>query len=440
MLHAPQAAAYARRMMSTVQPSVDSASLVEAYSATRQTTEDFSSRLAIEDHMLQAMDDVSPNKWHLAHVTWFFETFLLKPHLPGYQPINDSYEYLFNSYYNGIGPQYSRPARGQLSRPTVAEVYEYRRHVDAGMISLLEQADPRQVEELAPLVVLGINHEQQHQELMVTDLKYNLSINPLKPAYHNRAIPRAASTPPLRWTEHHGGITQVGWDGSGFAFDHESPRHDALLHPHQIASRLVTNGEFLEFMHDGGYERHDLWLAQGWATVQDRGWNAPLYWELIDGQWWYFTMSGIQKVDEHGPVVHVSYLEADAFATWSGKRLPTEYEWEHHAAQKPIEGNFADSGLYHPVPIGSTSSTSIPAQMYGDVWEWTSSAFLGYPGYKPLPGAIGEYNGKFMMSQMVLRGGSCATPQNHMRTAYRNFFYPPDRWQFKGLRLADDLN
>lgn len=426
--------------MSTVQPSVDSAALVEAYSATRKETERFSSLLMVEDQMLQAMDDVSPNKWHLAHVTWFFETFLLKPYLPGYKPISDSYEFLFNSYYNSVGPQYHRPARGLISRPTVSEVFEYRRHVDAGMIALLEQAELRQLEQLAPVVSLGINHEQQHQELMVTDLKYNLSINPLKPAYHGIEIPRSSSTAALGWTEHAGGLTKIGWDGEGFAFDHESPRHDALLQPHQIASRLVTNGEYLEFMADGGYERHHLWLSQGWRTVQETNWTAPLYWEQIDGEWWYFTLSGMQKVDEHGPVVHVSYLEADAFATWAGKRLPTEDEWEHHAAQQPIEGNFADSALYHPRPLDSASLTSSPAQMFGDVWEWTSSAFLAYPGYKPLPGAIGEYNGKFMMSQMVLRGGSCATPQNHMRTTYRNFFYPPDRWQFKGLRLADDLS
>ena len=425
--------------MSTVQPSVDSAALVEAYSTTRNTTEEFSARLAIEDQMLQAMDDVSPNKWHLAHVTWFFETFLLKPHLAGYRSINDQYEYLFNSYYDGVGPQYYRPARSLISRPTVAEVYEYRRHVDAGIIALLERSAPRQLEELAPVVELGINHEQQHQELMLTDLKYNLSMNPLKPAYHDREIPRGTSTPALGWTEHPGGITSVGWDDGGFAFDHESPRHDALLHPHRIASRLVTNGEFLEFMADGGYERHELWLSQGWAAVQANGWCAPLYWEQIDGEWWYFTMSGMQKVDEHGPVVHVSYLEADAFASWAGKRLPTEDEWEHHAAGQPIEGNFVDSGLYHPAPIGPANGASTPAQMYGDVWEWTSSAFLAYPGFKPLSGAVGEYNGKFMMSQMVLRGGSCATSQNHMRTTYRNFFHPPDRWQFKGLRLAEDL-
>lgn len=422
--------------MSTVRPSVDSAALIEAYSAARKATEDFSLRLVIEDQMLQAMDDVSPNKWHLAHVTWFFETFLLKPHLPGYEPVNDRYEYLFNSYYNGVGAQYDRLARGLISRPTVAEVFDYRRHVDAAMVTLLEQATPGLVEEIASLVELGINHEQQHQELMVADLKYNLSFNPLKPAYHDREIPRGTSTPPLGWTEHPGGIAQTGWRGNGFAFDHESPRHDVVLQPHRIASRLVTNGEFLEFIHDAGYERHDLWLSQGWATVQQKGWHAPLYWEEIDGEWWYFTMAGMQLVDDHGPVAHVSYLEADAFARWAGKRLPTEEEWEHHAARQPIDGNFADTALYHPLPTDTASS---PAQMYGDVWEWTSSAFLAYPGFKPLPGAAGEYNGKFMMSQMVLRGGSCATPRNHMRATYRNFFYPSDRWQFKGLRLAEDL-
>ena len=420
---------------------IDVGRLVERYVATRAASERFSEPLAIEDQMLQAMDDVSPNKWHLAHVTWFFETFLLKPYLRGYSAIDDRYEFLFNSYYNTVGPQFDRPSRGLISRPTVAEVYSYRKHVDQAMLSLLEQSGESELQELGQLVDLGINHEQQHQELMITDLKYNLSVNPLRPAYHDREILRGVATPDMRWIEHPGGIVDVGWAGPGFAFDDEGPRHQVLLYPHRIGSRLVTNGEFLAFMDDGGYGRHDLWLSQGWAKVKEAGWTAPLYWEKIDGEWWYFTLSGMQKLDEYAPVVHVSYLEADAYARWAGKRLPTEFEWEYHADGLPLEGNFADNGIYHPLPLdtGNGTPTTGLAQMYGDVWEWTSSAFLSYPGFKPLEGAPGEYNGKFMMGQMVLRGGSCATYQNHMRPTYRNFFYPPDRWQFKGIRLAEDM-
>jgi ergothioneine biosynthesis protein EgtB len=428
-------------MSTTERPTSDIATLVQAYTATRKASETFAAPLAIEDYMLQAMDDVSPTKWHLAHVSWFFETFLLKPYLSGYKPLEERYEYLFNSYYNTVGPQYDRPSRGLISRPTVAEVYAYRKHVDDHMLALFEQASPAVAEEIAPLVELGVNHEQQHQELMVTDLKYNLAINPFRPAYHDRVIPRGVATPALSWVEHVGGVVQTGWDAAGFAFDHESPRHDTLLHPHRIASRLVTNGEYLAFIADGGYQRHELWLSQGWAKVNAEGWKAPLYWEQIDGEWWHYTLSGMQKVDEHAPVVHVSYLEADAYAGWAGKRLPSEDEWEHHAEGLAIEGNFADDRLYHPLPLdtGHAAPAGELAQMYGDVWEWTSSAFLQYPGFTPLEGGPGEYNGKFMMSQMVLRGGSVATPQNHMRTTYRNFFYPPDRWQFKGFRLAEDV-
>jgi ergothioneine biosynthesis protein EgtB len=428
--------------MSTAQRSVaNAATLVQAYTATRKASEDFAAPLAIEDYMLQAMDDVSPTKWHLAHVSWFFEAFLLKPHLGGYKPIEERYDYLFNSYYNTVGPQYHRPSRGLISRPTVAEVYAYRKHVDDNMLTLFEQAPPTLIEEIAPLVELGINHEQQHQELMVADLKYNLAINPLRPAYHEREVPRGVATPTLGWVKHAGGVVQTGWDGDSFSFDHETPRHDTLLHPHRIGSRLVTNGEYLAFMADGGYKRHENWLSQGWAKITGERWEAPLYWERIDGEWWHYTLSGMQKVDEHAPVVHVSYFEADAFARWAGKRLPSEDEWEHHAEKLAIEGNFADNRLFHPVPLdtGDGGPVGELAQMYGDVWEWTGSAFLSYPGFMPLEGGPGEYNGKFMMSQMVLRGGSVATPQNHMRPTYRNFFYPPDRWQFKGFRLAEDL-
>lgn len=414
---------------------LDVAQLVTAYTATRQATEQLCAPLVTEDYVIQATPDVSPTKWHIAHVTWFFETFLLKPHLPGYEPIDPQYDYLFNSYYNAIGPQYDRPRRGLLSRPTVAEVYAYRAHVDRAMLALLEGASEAQMAEVGPAVTLGINHEQQHQELLLTDIKYNLSINPLRPAYHGVELPRRRSAP-LAWHDHDGGIVEVGHDGSTFSFDNESPRHEALLQPYRIASRPVTCGEYAAFVEDGGYARPDLWLSSGWGTVQAEGWQNPLYWERIDGGWWVFTLSGMQRLDEHAPVCHLSYVEADAYARWAGKRLPTEQEWEHAAAGAPLRGNLAESGLFQPVaPDGNGTG---PQQLYGDVWEWTQSAYLAYPGFAPPAGALGEYNGKFMVGQMVLRGGSCVTPGSHIRATYRNFFYPADRWQFQGLRLAAD--
>ena len=428
-------------MSAVRQPPAAAPQLGEAYGAVRQASEHFAAPLAVEDYMLQATPDVSPMKWHLAHVSWFFETFLLRPHLSEYRPIDERFLFLFNSYYNAIGPQHSRPQRGLISRPTVDEVYDYRRHVDEGMRLLLDTAGREQLQEIAPLLTLGLHHEQQHQELMITDLKYNLAVNPLRPAYHDAAIPRGVSTPPVEWVEHPGGVSRIGWAGDAFAFDHELPRHDVLLYPHRIASRLVTNGEFLAFMADGGYERPEFWLSRGWGSVQEEGWNSPLYWEQIDGEWWQYTLSGMQRVDEHAPVVHVSYYEASAYAGWAGKRLPREEEWEHHASALPVDGHFVDERLYQPVALdtGGGAPAGGLRQLFGDVWEWTSSAFLPYPGFRPLEGAAGEYNGKFMMGQMVLRGGSVATPRDHVRASYRNFFYPPDRWQFMGFRLAEDL-
>ncbi len=414
---------------------IDVAELVTAYTATRRATEQLCAPLAVEDYVIQATPDVSPTKWHIAHVTWFFETFLLKPHLPGYEPIDPKYEYLFNSYYNAVGPQYDRPSRGLLSRPTVAEVYAYRAHVDRAMLALLEGASESQLAKVGPAVTLGINHEQQHQELLLTDIKYNLSINPLRPAYHTVELPRRPAVP-LEWHDDGGGIVEVGHDGSGFSFDNESPRHEALLQPYRIASRPVTCGEYAAFVEDGGYARPDLWLSSGWDTVQAEGWEGPLYWERIDGEWWVFTLSGMQRLDEHAPVCHLSYVEADAYARWAGVRLPTEQEWEHAAAGTPVRGNLAESGLFQPVAAGGTNAGL--EQLYGDVWEWTQSAYLPYPGFTPVEGALGEYNGKFMVGQMVLRGGSCATPGSHIRATYRNFFHPTDRWQFQGLRLAAD--
>jgi ergothioneine biosynthesis protein EgtB len=391
--------------------------------------------LAIEDYVLQAMPDVSPAKWHLAHVSWFFETFLLTPHLPGYEPLDPAYTFLFNSYYNGVGPQFSRPARGHLSRPTVADVYAYRAWVDRGMERLLAAMDIERAGAVAALVELGLNHEQQHQELILTDIKYNLAVNPLHPAYHATAVPRGTATAPLAWRELRGGLVPIGYDGAGFAFDNEGPRHTVYLRPFRLADRPTTNGEYLEFIDAGGYRTPGPWLSEGWRAVQERGWQAPLYWERQDGSWWTQTLSGFLPLDLHSPVTHVSYYEADAYARWRGARLPTEPEWEHAAARLPIGGNLQERGIFHPLP--ATSDEPL-AQLFGDVWEWTQSAYAPYPGYRTEPGAVGEYNGKFMVSQLVLRGGSCVTPASHIRASYRNFFPPDARWQFSGIRLAED--
>jgi ergothioneine biosynthesis protein EgtB len=416
-------------------PVTDGLTLLARYEQIRRTTERLCEPLTIEDHVVQAMPDVSPTKWHLAHVSWFFETFLLAPHLAGYEPLNPAYRFLFNSYYNGVGPQFSRPERGHLSRPTLAEIQTYRARVDTGMAALLQRITESHLAQLAPLLELGLNHEQQHQELILTDIKYNLAVNPLRPAYHTEALPRGTATPRLRWCERAGGLHAIGHDGVGFAFDNEGPRHTVYLQPFRLAHRLVTNGDFVEFIEAGGYRTAPLWLSEGWRTVQERGWMAPLYWERRDDAWWTQTLSGLLPLDRHAPVVHVSYFEADAYARWRGGRLPTEHEWEHVAADEPLRGNFQDSGLFHPLPAGDGTG---PTQLFGDVWEWTQSAYAPYPGYRPPPGAVGEYNGKFMVSQMVLRGGSCATPQSHIRASYRNFFPPDARWQFSGIRLADD--
>jgi ergothioneine biosynthesis protein EgtB len=405
------------------------------YLEIRRTTEELCRPLAIEDYVLQAMPDVSPAKWHLAHVSWFFETFLLTPHLPGYEPLDPAYTFLFNSYYNGVGPQFSRPARGHLSRPTVADVYAYRAWVDRGMERLLAAMDIERAGAVAALVELGLNHEQQHQELILTDIKYNLAVNPLHPAYHATAVPRGTATAPLAWRELRGGLVPIGYDGAGFAFDNEGPRHTVYLRPFRLADRPTTNGEYLEFIDAGGYRTPGPWLSEGWRAVQERGWQAPLYWERQDGSWWTQTLSGFLPLDLHAPVTHVSYYEADAYARWRGARLPTEPEWEHAAARLPIGGNLQERGIFHPLP--ATSDEPL-AQLFGDVWEWTQSAYAPYPGYRTEPGAVGEYNGKFMVSQLVLRGGSCVTPASHIRASYRNFFPPDARWQFSGIRLAED--
>jgi ergothioneine biosynthesis protein EgtB len=413
---------------------LDRSALLARYHHVRRTTERLCAPLSAEDQVVQAMPDVSPTKWHQAHVSWFFDTFLLEPHLPGYVVLHPAYRVLFNSYYNGVGPQFSRPDRGHLSRPTLVEVQAYRAWVDHGMAELLERLDEERLAALAPLLDLGLNHEQQHQELILTDIKYNLGVNPLHPAYHAVTPPGGTAPAPRGWRRHVGGLQPIGHDGTGFAFDNEGPRHTVYLQPFRLADRLVTNGEYLEFVEAGGYRTPPLWLSEGWRVVQERGWQAPLYWEGRDGAWWQQTLSGLLPLDPHGPVAHVSYFEADAYARWQGLRLPTEHEWEHAAAGEPVRGNFQEAGIFHPVP----ATTSGVGQMFGDVWEWTQSAYAPYPGYRSAPGAVGEYNGKFMVNQMVLRGGSCVTPQSHIRASYRNFFPPDARWQFSGIRLADD--
>ncbi len=395
--------------------------------------------LSPEDAMVQSMPDASPAKWHLAHTTWFFEQFVLGAR-PGYTPINPGWHYLFNSYYNSVGPMHARPQRGLLSRPSLDEVLGYRDQVDARMARAFERGDFDQ--SLCQRITLGLHHEQQHQELLLTDIKHALWSNPLKPSYRSDlSAPQHAPLGALQWVDGDEGVVDIGaapWpDSDDFAFDSESPRHRTLLRPHALASRPVSNAEFAEFIADGGYDTATLWLSQGWARVQAEGWCGPLYWD--DAHADEFTLGGVRAIEPQAPVVHLSYYEADAFARWADARLPTEAEWEHAAAQRPVRGNFVDSDHLHPVAGSATTDRGELMQMFGDVWEWTASAYTPYPGFRELPGALGEYNGKFMCGQFVLRGGSCATPRDHVRASYRNFFTPPDRWQFSGLRLAKDL-
>ncbi|NJN88253.1 MAG: ergothioneine biosynthesis protein EgtB [Leptolyngbyaceae cyanobacterium SL_7_1] len=407
-------------------------SLPEHYEQVRQLSESLCQPLAIEDYGIQSMPDVSPPKWHLAHVTWFFETFLLVPYVADYEPFHPQFGYLFNSYYEAIGDRHPRPQRGLLSRPPVEEVYRYRAYVDEAMRSLLAEEGDRP--EIAAFTQLGLHHEQQHQELLVMDIKHILAINPLRPAYRcDLPIAGEAALVTEQWLDYPGGVYAIGHDGDGFAFDNETPRHSVYVDDYWLAARPVTNGEYLEFMQAGGYGNAEYWLSEGWATVRTQGWDAPLYWENIDGNWWVMTLAGLRPLNLHEPVCHVSLFEADAFARWADKRLPTEAEWEIAAALAAPTGNLLESGWLHPIP--ATGATR-PDQLIGDVWEWTQSAYLPYPGFKAAAGAIGEYNGKFMCNQMVLRGGCCATPPGHVRSTYRNFFPPSSRWQFSGIRLA----
>jgi len=417
----------------------DIVKLWESFIIVRNFSETLCKSLVTEDYVIQSMPDVSPTKWHLAHTTWFFETFILFKYLKDYKHINPKYSYLFNSYYIQAGERFIRGQRGLLSRPTVKEVYQYRKYVNDHVEKLLNNCDGKILNELAPLIETGINHEQQHQELLLTDIKHVFSINPLYPVFADILSPVVKSIPKIDWVEFEEGTYEIGHNGNGFAYDNESPRHKEYLNSFCIASRLVTNKEYIEFIGDGGYKKAEIWLSDGWATVEKELWDSPLYWFKQDGEWWNFTLNGKHKVDLNKPVCHVSHYEADAFARWAGARLPTEAEWEVASEGLPLEGNFVDNGNFHPVAIPENSNGVKLKQMFGDVWEWTSSAYLPYPGYKTLPGTLGEYNGKFMSNQMVLRGGSCATSKSHIRRTYRNFFPPHSRWQFMGIRLAKDV-
>lgn len=398
--------------------------------------------LSVDDMGLQSMEDASPAKWHLAHTSWFFEEFILKPRLGGYASPDNRFAYLFNSYYIQAGPRHTRSKRGLVSRPGVDDIFAYREHVDAAMRTLMQE-NREDAHEILDLAELGCHHEMQHQELLVTDLLHAFSHNPLLPAYHAPEPLPVAKERPLTWINHGGGLVRIGHDGQGFAYDCESPRHQAYLQPFKLASRPVTNRDWIGFIDDDGYRKPTIWLSDGWATCERNDWDAPLYWWQQDGQWWSYTLRGPQPVDLDSPVVHVSYYEADAFARWSGKRLPTETEWEVIARDRNISGNFLDSGSFRPLPPDVQTGSAMPKtdsqeQFWGDVWEWTQSPFTPYPGFRPPTGAIGEYNGKFMCNQFVLRGGSCATPLAQMRATYRTFFYPHQRWQMLGLRLADN--
>jgi ergothioneine biosynthesis protein EgtB len=412
----------------------------DRYTAVRAQTEALCTPLETEDYVVSSMADVSPTKWHLAHTSWFFETFVLREHWPAYTPRDDRYAYLFNSYYVQAGERHCRAQRGLVTRPTVEEVYAYRAHVDEAMRALLEAIREDSAHPAAPIIELGLNHEQQHQELLLTDIKHVFWTNPLRPAYQPRVLEAAGETPALKWIAVPEGVYRVGHDagaeGAGFAFDNESPAHRVFAEPFALGSHLVTNAEYLEFVEDGGYTTTPLWLSNGWATVQQRGWTAPIYWEKADGTWTEFTLAGTRPLDPAEPVCAISYYEADAFARWAGYRLPTEMEWEIAAVSAPVDGRFVEARLFHPAPASATVNG--PQQLYGDVWQWTQSPYVGYPGYTPAAGAIGEYNGKWMSDQWVLRGASCATPRSHARPTYRNFFPSDARWQFAGIRLAKD--
>jgi ergothioneine biosynthesis protein EgtB len=411
----------------------------------RNFTDALCAGLEPEDCVVQSMPDVSPTKWHLAHTTWFFETFILKKFVSGYRAEIPEYAYLFNSYYNAAGDMHRRDLRGLISRPTVSQAQRYRASVDSHIDDLLSNPDESLLDEMESILVLGFHHEQQHQELLITDIKHVFAQNPLYPVFRqqNRDV-AAKKITPIHFIDFEETVTAIGHDGDGFAYDNEGPRHQALVPAFSLATRPVTNGEFIAFIEDNGYSRPEFWLSLGWMTANEQRWKAPLYWTKRDGTWWNFTLSGLRPVDQSEPVTHVSYFEADAYANWAAARLLTEFEWERAALSCPIEGNFVETELFHPMPVGSAVLADKPGkdqrlhQMFGDIWEWTRSAYSPYPGYRAAPGALGEYNGKFMCNQYVLRGGSCATSRIHIHRTYRNFFQPEKRWQFTGIRLARD--
>ncbi len=409
-------------------------SVLKQFSRVRNQTEALCAPLETEDYGLQSMPDASPPKWHLAHTSWFFEEMILKPYLKGYEPFNEAYAHLFNSYYESLGRFFTRAERGVLSRPTVKEVYAYRQYIDVAMRGLLSDASHPEKTEIERRTILGTNHEQQHQELLLTDIKHAFSKNPLRPAYKSPPPEILAGEIKADWLSFDAGLYETGDKDAAFSYDNEQPRHKAYLNGFKIATRPVSNAEYIKFINDGGYENADLWLSDAWALIKAEHWQHPLYWEKHNGTYECMTLHGMQTVHHSSPVSHVSFYEAAAYARWAEKRLPTETEWEVAAEQFPICGNLANGGMLAPTAVPNDSH-----QFYGDVWEWTSSPYTEYPGYQRLSGPFGEYNGKFMSSQMVLRGGSCLTPGDHIRSSYRNFFPPHTRWQFSGIRLAEDL-
>lgn len=410
--------------------------LMYEFEQTRALSVSLIESLSEADCQIQSMPDASPAKWHLAHTSWFFETFILKKFLPDYSEFSAQFDVLFNSYYNAVGEQFSRPNRGVLSRPSLAKVLEYRAHINTAMQGFVQSENCPQ--EVIALLEIGIQHEKQHQELLLTDIQHGLYQNPLLPAYAELDLPSNTALAPLRWINFPGGLVEIGADPSGYAFDNERPRHKHYLEPFRLASRTVTNGEYLEFIEDGGYQRSELWLADGWSWVLEnynKGSNlAPLYWQKREDVWHRYSLAGLQKLEVNQPACNINYFEASAYAAWAGKRLPTEFEWEcaSHTAKD------APNYLHLDKLQTQVASESGLTQMFGDLWEWTASSYLGYPGFKPFAGDAGEYNGKFMSGQFVLRGGSCVSPENHIRSSYRNFFYPYQSWQYSGIRLAED--
>lgn len=408
--------------------------ILKSYQKVRQFSHTITDTLEPEDFVIQPMENASPTKWHLAHTSWFFETFVLSKYEPEFKSMHPQYAYLFNSYYLQTGVPFTRSKRGVISRPTVENVFEYRAYVDEQITAFINNADENIWNEAAKVIEIGINHEQQHQELILTDIKFTLAQNPLLPVFKEIEEKHINHLPDLKWVQFDEGIIEIGHPGNTFIYDNEHPLHKTFIQNHSLSDRLITNGEYLDFMNDNGYSRSELWLDEGWSAVNNESWQSPLYWFKRDNEWWTFTLGGARKLNLNEAVTHVSFFEADAFARWMYARLPTEQEWENASKSASLNGNFVEDEYYHPIPVSQEGDEL--KQIYGDVWEWTLSSYSPYPGYKPLPGALGEYNGKFMSNQYVLRGGSCATSITHIRNTYRNFFQATSRWQFNGIRLA----